>query len=138
MLNDLYIKFSFDYYCSPIWLLGKNCGDWLINSNGYFYSDTTSKNGEDVQKKVYDERLKGEIELEKMVNKIYDIHNHLFNINEFPGGNPYLGFKDEMEENDFYNACDYVIKRMREIYGDIFSVNAEDEKSIKERTHPKC
>lgn len=123
----------FDYNCTPIWLSDENYGDWLISSDGYFYADIHNANGVKIDKKVQEERLKGEKKLEKDVKLIYDIYSCLFDINEFPNGQPFLGFKDKNEETKFFDACDYVIKRMREIFGRDFSVFERDEKKITER-----
>lgn len=115
---------------------GDNCGDWLISSQGYFFSVMTNNDNKQIEKKVPEKRLKGEIELEKNVQLIYDIHSNLFDINEFPNGEPYLGFTDKNEEKRFFDACDYVIKRMKELFDDEFIVNEEDKEAIKNRSRP--
>lgn len=38
-------------------------------------------------------------------------------MNEFPNGQPFLGFKNKKEETKFFDVCDYAIKRKREIFG---------------------
>lgn len=130
------IKFQFDYNCTPLWL---SCeGDVLVNGDGYFYWDYYTLDGQPEDIREPEERLKGEYELERRVKLIYEIHNRLFDINEFPAGEPYLGFSNEQEKKDFFDACDYVIKRMREIFGDEFTVNEIDERIIKERSEPVC
>ena len=120
------IEFQFDYNCAPIWLIGE--GDWLISGEGYFvecrFPDILEP----------EERLKGEFELEQKVKLIYEIYCRLFDINEFPAGEPYIGFEDEREKKDFFDACDYVIKRMKEIFGDEFSVHEYDERLVNERS----
>lgn len=78
--------------------------------------------------------MKGEVELEQKVRLIDEIHLRLWDINEFPAGEPYIGFEDEQEKKDFFDACDYVIKRMKEIFGDEFSVHSFDEETIKNRS----
>lgn len=124
----------FDYICSPIWLHGDNCGPWLVSSEGYFDGDLYSLDGKKLDCKLFDERLKGETELEQKVRLIYEIYHRIWDINEFPGGEPYIGFADEQEKTDFFDACDYVIKRMREIFGDEFAVHGSDEETIKNRS----
>lgn len=119
------IRFMFDYECSPIWLCGDEFGDWLVSSEGYFVSRGN---------KVPEERLKGEVELEQKVRLIDEIYKRLWDINEFPAGEPYIGFASEQEKTDFFDACDYVIKRMREIFGDEFSVHKPNEETIKKRS----
>lgn len=120
------INFQFDYNCAPIWLIGE--GDWLISSEGYFvccvFPDTLEP----------DERLKGEVELERCVKLIYEIYCRILDINEFPAGEPYIGFEDEREKTEFFDACDYVIRRMREIFGDEFTVFKYDEQIIAKRS----
>lgn len=128
------IKFSFDYNCPPLWLHGENIGCWLVSSEGYFVGDDYTVDGEPLDTRTTEERLKGEVELEQKVKLIYEIYCRLFDINEFPAGEPYLGFSSEQEKTDFFDACDYVIKRMREIFGDEFSVNKYDEEAIRERS----
>ena len=86
--------------------------------------------------KVPDNRLKGESELEQKVKLIYDIYCRIWDINEFPDGEPYLGFSSEQERNDFFDACDYVIKRMSELFGDEFTVWEYDERTVKNRLLP--
>ena len=118
------IRFQFDYECDPIWLIGE--GDWFISGEGYFYQG-------DIREP--EERLKGEYELERCVKLIYEIYCRIWNINNFGTyDDPYIGFEDEREKNDFFDACDYVIKRMREIFGDEFSVKENHERVIKERS----
>lgn len=95
-------------------------------------------NGQKIDHKVPEDLLKGENELEKKVNQIYEIHGKIFDINNFPNGEPYLGFTDKKEENCFFDACDFVINRMKEIFGDDFIVNERDEKIIKERGKLFC
>lgn len=120
------IKFQFDYNCAPIWLIGE--GDWLISSEGYFvecrFPDILEP----------EDRLKGEVELEQKVKLIYEIYCRLFDINEFPAGKPYIGFEDEQEKKDFFDTCDYVIKRMKEIFGEEFSVHESTERLVNERS----
>lgn len=134
------IRFSFDYDCSPIWLTrdygdyDKNVvGDWLVNGDGYFVADLYSVDGKPLDIRLPEERLKGEYELERCVKLIYDIYCRIWDINEFPAGEPYIGFEDEREKKDFFDACDYVIKRMREIFGDEFSVKENHERVVRER-----
>ncbi len=126
------IKFQFDYNCAPIWLIGE--GDWLISSKGYFVGDSYSLDGKPLDIREPEDRLKGEVELEQKVKLIYEIHNRLFDINEFPAGEPYLGFENEQEKKDFFDACDYVIERMREIFGNEFSVHESTERLVNERS----
>lgn len=120
------IKFQFDYECAPIWLIGE--GDWLISSEGYFVGCYSL----DILEP--EERLKGEVELEQKVQLIYDVYCRIWDINEFPAGEPYIGFEDEREKTEFFDACDYVIKRMREIFGDEFTVREYDGQIIAERS----
>lgn len=127
------IKFMFDYNCAPLWLGGDECGCWLVSSDGYFIDDCYTVDGRPHFSKIPEERLKGEIELEQKVRFIYDVHNRLFDINEFPDGEPYLGFANEREKEDFYKACECVINRMSEIFGDEFTVHDTDLRVIKER-----
>lgn len=123
------IKFQFDYECAPIWLSGDECGDWLVSSEGNFVDSL-----DDLSIKVREERLKGEVELEQKVRLIDEIYLKLWDINQFPDGEPYLGFEDEQEKKDFFDACDYVIKRMREIFGDEFSVHKSTERLVNGRS----
>lgn len=121
------IKFMFDYDCAPIWLIGE--GDWLISSEGYFvgclFPDTVEP----------EERLKGEVELEQKVQLIYDVYCRIWNINNFGTyKDPYIGFENEQEKTEFFDACDYVIKRMREIFGDEFTVHKPHEQIIAKRS----
>lgn len=134
------IRFSFDYDCSPIWLTrdygdyDKNVvGDWLVNGDGYFDTDIYSLDGVKRDYKKLEPRLKGEYELERKVRLIYEIYCRIWDINEFPDGEPYIGFEDEREKTEFFDACDYVIKRMKEIFGDEFSVHKADAWIIAER-----
>ncbi len=128
------IEFMFDYNCAPLWLDGDDCGPWLVNSEGYFDGDLYSLDGKKLDCKLFDERLTGEKELERCVNLVYDIYCRIWDINEFPGGEPYIGFEDEQEKTDFFDACDYVIKRMRELFGEQFSVHEYDGKVVRERS----
>ena len=126
------IEFQFDYNCAPIWLIGE--GDWLISGEGYFVGNVYSLDGKPLGIRKPEERLKGEFELEQNVKLIYEIYCRLFDINEFPAGEPYIGFEDEQEKKDFFDACDYVIKRMKEIFGDEFSVKESTERLVNERS----
>ncbi|MDE7361049.1 MAG: hypothetical protein K2N38_03845 [Oscillospiraceae bacterium] len=126
------IKFQFDYNCAPIWLIGE--GDWLISSEGYFVGDVYSLDGKPLDTREPEDRLKGEVELEQKVKLIYEIYCRLFDINEFPAGEPYIGFEDEQEKKDFFDACNYVIKRMKEIFGEDFSVHEYDERLVNKRS----
>ncbi|GEM_PF-6421063 len=128
------IKFMFDYNCPPLWLYGGNCGPWLVNSGGYFDGDVYSLDGKKLDCKEFDERLNGETELEQKLQLIYDIYCRIWDINEFPAGEPYIGFEDEQEKAEFFDACDYVIKRMSELFGADFSVDEYDERIIRERS----
>ena len=127
------IKFMFDYGCPPLWLCGDNNGPWLVSSDGYFVDDFSSVDGKQLDIRLPEERLKCEYELERCVKLIYDIYCCIWDINEFPAGEPYIGFEDEREKNDFFDACDYVIKRMREIFGNEFTVHKYTETVVKER-----
>lgn len=127
------IKFMFEYNCAPLWFSGDNYGSWLVSSDGYFVADDYSVDGKPLDNRLPEERLKGEYELERCVKLIYDIYCRIWDINEFPAGEPYIGFEDEREKKDFFSACDYVIKRMREIFGNEFTVNKYDETVVKER-----
>ena len=130
---DDYIKFQFEYDCPPIWLVGwrDEFGPWLVSSKGYFVDDP-----DDMSINVPEECLKGEVELEQKVKLIYEIYCRIWDINEFPTGEPYLGFENEQEKTVFYEACEYVIKRMRELFGDKFTVFESDERTVKERLLP--
>ncbi len=108
-------------------------GDFLVNGDGYFYWDYYTLDGQPEDIREPEERLKGEYELERRVKLIYDIYCRIWDINEFPAGEPYIGFEDEREKKDFFDACDYVIKRMKEIFDEEFSVNEYDERVVKER-----
>lgn len=128
----------FDYDCAPLWLSGdfgdgwdNICGDWLVNREGYFESPFLGGEG-----KVPETRLKGETELEQKVKLIFEIYCRIWDINEFPDGEPYLGFADEQEMDDFYDACEYVIKQMKELFGDEFIVHESAERRVKERLFP--
>ncbi len=127
------VRFQFDYNCPPLWLNGDKTGPWLVSSDGCFVGDDYSSEGEFLDNRAPDERLKGEFELERCVRLIYEIYCRIWDINEFPTGEPYVGFADEQEKKDFFDACDYVIKRMKEIFGDEFIVREVDERIIKER-----
>ena len=129
------IEFMFDYSSSPIWLHGDNCGPWLVSSEGYFDGDLYNLDGEKLDCKLYDERLKGEVELEQKVQLIYDVYCRIWNINNFGTyKDPYIGFENEQEKTEFFDACDYVIKRMREIFGDEFTVHKPNEQIIAKRS----
>lgn len=135
------IRFMFDYNCPPLWLTrdygdyDKNVvGCWLVSSNGCFVGDDYSLDGKPLDTREPEERLKGEFELEQKVKLIYEIYCRLWDINEFPAGEPYIGFEDEQEKKDFFDACDYVIKRMKEIFGDEFSAHEYDERLVNERS----
>lgn len=120
------IRFQFDYDCAPIWLTGE--GDYLISAEGSFESTFSDLGGRP------EERLKGEYELERRVRLIFEIYCRIWNINNFGTyDDPYIGFEDEQEKTEFFDACDYVIKRMKEIFGDEFSVNEYDARVVDER-----
>ena len=123
------LKFQFVYDCAPIWMFGDEFGPWLVSSEGYFVDSL-----DDPSIKVREERLKGEVELEQKVKLIDEIYLKLWDINEFPDGEPYLGFENEQEKKDFFDACDYVIERMREIFGNEFSVHESTERLVNERS----
>ena len=127
------VRFQFDYNCPPLWLNGDKIGPWLVSSDGYFVGDDYSLDGEFLDIRAPEERLKGEFELERYIRLIYEIYCRIWDINEFPDGEPYIGFEDEQEKAEFFDACDYVIRRMKEIFGDEFTVHEYDEKIIKER-----
>lgn len=126
------IKFQFDYFGTPIWLVGK--GDRLISGDGYFYEDIYTSDGKPKYTKDPEERLKGEFQLEQKVQFIYDVYCRIWDMNEFPDGEPYIGFEDEQEKTEFFDACDYVIKRMSELFGDEFTVHSSYEETIKNRS----
>lgn len=118
MKQDRRIEFQFDYKCAPIWLDGDVPGNYLISSEGSFVDpDPDGKN-------VPEERLKGEVELEREVKLIYNIYSNLWRINKNYNEDPLLfcGFTDEHERTEFFGACNYVIKRMKEIFGSEFYV----------------
>lgn len=120
------IRFQFDYDCAPIWLTSE--GDYLISAEGSFESTFFDLGGRP------EERLKGEYELERCVRLIFEIYCRIWNINNFGTyDDPYIGFEDEQEKTEFFDACDYVIKRMKEIFGDEFSVNEYDARVVDER-----
>lgn len=128
------ITFQFDYNCPPLWLHGDDVGPRLVSGDGYFVGDDYTVNGKPLDIGKTEERLKGEVELEQKVKLIYEIYCRLFDIKEFPAGEPYIGFENEQEKKDFFDACDYVIKRMREIFGDEFSVHESTERLVNERS----
>ena len=121
------IRFQFDYNCPPLWLNGDKIGPWLVSGDGCFVD------GDPTNFRVPEERLKGEFELERCVKLIYEIYCRIWDINEFPDGEPFLGFADESEKTDFFDACEYVVKRMKEIFGDEFVIREIEERLIKER-----
>ncbi|MCH5197027.1 MAG: hypothetical protein J1F28_09940 [Oscillospiraceae bacterium] len=127
------IVFRFDYNSSPILLSGRPCGvgDFFVNSDGYFVSDW-----DDMRVKIPDDRLKGETELEQKVKLIYQIYRQIWDISGFSDGEPYLGFTNEQERNDFFDACDYVIRRMKKLFGDEFTVWEYDERTVEKRLLP--
>ncbi|MDE7229302.1 MAG: hypothetical protein K2N56_02370 [Oscillospiraceae bacterium] len=127
------IKFMFDYNCSPIWACDKFCF-YLVSSEGYFVSENYQFDGKSLDDEEPEPRLKGEVELERCVRLIYETFCRIWNINNFGSyEDPYIGFEDEQEKADFFDACDYVIKRMKEIFGDEFTVHEVHERIIKER-----
>ena len=127
------IQFMFEYGCPPIWLtrdFGDYCknvvGAFFVEGEGYFESENGHREN--------DERLKGEFELERKVRLIYEIHERIWYVPGDRWRDMYPEFEDEREKNEFFDACDFVIKRMREIFGDEFSVHQYDEREIKERS----
>ncbi len=109
-------------------------GDVLVNGGGYFYWDYYTLDGQPKDIREPEERLKGEYELERRVKLIYEIYCRIWDINNFGTyDDPYIGFEDEREKTEFFDACDYVIKRMKKIFGDEFTVNKYDETVVKER-----
>lgn len=121
------VRFQFDYNCPPLWLNGDKIGPWLVSGDGYFVD------GDPPNFRVPEERLKGEFELERCVKLIYEIYCRIWDINEFPDGEPFLGFADESEKTEFFDACEYVVKRMKEIFGDEFEIREIEERLIKKR-----
>ena len=125
------IVFRFDYNSSPILLSGKygrfvNC---FVSGNGYFIGDM-----ENMNLKVPEPRLKGEYELEQKVKLVYDIYCRIWDVDRIlEGGSPYLGFSSDREREIFFDACDHVIKRMSELFGDEFTVWENDERTVRER-----
>lgn len=127
------IIFQFDYNCSPIWVRDV-LGPYLISSEGYFVSECYSFDGKSLDDEEPEPRLKGEVELERCVRLIYEIYCRIWDINNFGTyDDPYIGFVDEREKTEFFDACDFVIKRMREIFGDEFTVHKVYEQIVKER-----
>lgn len=127
------IVFMFDYNCSPIWVRDI-VGDYLISSEGYFVDECYSFDGKLLDYEEPEPRLKGEVELERCVRLIYEIYCRIWNTNNFGSyEDPYIGFEDEQEKAEFFDACDYVIRRMKEIFGDEFTVHKVHERVIKER-----
>lgn len=128
------ICFQFDYECSPIWV-NDIIGFYLISSEGYFVGERYSFDGKALDDEEPEPRLKGEAELERCVRLIYETYCRIWNINNFGTyDDPYIGFENEQEKTEFFDACDYVIKRMKEIFGDEFSVREFDERLVNERS----
>lgn len=126
------IRFMFEYGCPPLWVTRdygdyhKNVvGPFFVSSNGYF---------EDNGHREIEERLKGEVELEQKVQLIYEIHERIWYVPGDRWQDMYPEFKNEQEKKDFFDACDYVIKRMREIFGDELTVHEYDGQIIAERS----
>ena len=126
------IVFQFDYNCSPIWVRDI-IGPYLVSSEGYFVGERYSFDGTARDCGDPEPRLKGEVELERCVRLIYEIYCRIWDINEFPDGEPFLGFADESEKTEFFDACEYVVKRMKEIFGDEFEIRENEERLIKKR-----
>ncbi len=133
------IKFMFDYNCAPLWLSGEEYWDYLVNSNGYFVGfrytliSLEPFEEETTEIRVPENRLKGEVELEEKVKLIFETYSRIFEWDTFQGGKPFGAFADENDKNNFYDACDYVVKRMKEIFGDEFSVYEPHMKLIQKR-----
>ena len=126
------IRFMFDYGCPPLWVT-RDFGDYhknivgcrFVNSEGYF---------EDNGHRIIEERLKGEVGLEQKVQLIYEIHENIWYVPGDRWQDMYPEFDSEQQKAEFFDACDYVIKRMREIFGDEFTVHEADEQIIAERS----
>lgn len=127
------VRFQFDYNCPPLWLNGDKIGPWLVSSDGYFVGDFYSLDEKFLDIRVPEERLKGEYELERCVRLIYEIYCRIWDINVFPDVEPFLGFADETEKTEFFDACEYAVKRMKELFGDEFEIREMNERLIKER-----
>lgn len=128
------IKFMFDYNCSPIWV-NDIIGPFLVSSEGYFVDELYSFDGKSLDKEEPEPRLKGELKLERCVRLIYETYCRIWNTDNFGSyEDPYIGFEDEQEKAEFFDACDYVIKRMKEIFGEEFSVHESTERLVNKRS----
>lgn len=125
------IRFMFEYGCPPLWVT-RDYGDFDKNVVGSFFADSKGYFTIDGHRET-EERLKGEVELEQKVQLIYEIHERIWYVPEDRWQDMYPEFANECEKAEFFDACDYVIKRMREIFGSEFSVHEGDEQAVKRR-----
>lgn len=134
------ITFMFDFDCAPLWLSGEEYWDYLVSSNGYFIGfrytlvSVNPLKEEITEIRIPENRLKGEVELEEKVKLIFETYSRIWEMDISQGGKPFVGFADEEDKNNFYDACDYVLKRMKEIFGDEFSVHESHMKLIRKRS----
>lgn len=134
------IKFMFDYDCAPIWLIGDDYWDYLVSSDGYFIGiryilvNARTWKEKTTEIRIPEKRLKGEVELEEKVKLIFETYSRIWEMDISPNSKPFIGFANEKEKNNFYDACEFVIKRMEEIFGDEFSVHESHKRLIQKRT----
>lgn len=127
------IRFMFEYGCPPLWVT-RDFGDYDKNVVGAFFVSSEGFFVTEHGTQIIEERLKGEVELEQKVQLIYEIHERIWYVPPGDCWDMYAEFEDEQEKKDFFDACDHVIKRMKEIFGDEFSVYEYDGRIVNERS----
>lgn len=116
------LRLFFDYGAYFVWLReeGQISAPVRISSNGYFADDIYLLDGTHKIKEYREDRLLGQIELEKMSDYINEEYPKLFVNNEQEFS--YKGFDIQEDEQKFDDAVRFVYKKLCELLGDDYEI----------------